>query len=577
MTTMIPPTVHESTHSKGEYEIFRKLQSDPGADDWIVLHSLDISHHSKNIAGEVDFLVIIPQKGILCLEVKGCGSIARKQGQWYYGSDKSSDSRGPFKQAAQAMHSIRKYLCRIDQSLSSVVFWSAVLFPYVDFSIRSDEWHDWQAIDNTALRSAPLSALILPIIEKARLFLEGKASASWFNPLSDEPTILQCLNIAEILRPNFEFYESPASRSEQIQTELKYYTSEQYEVLDSMQDNNRVAFIGPAGTGKTLLAIESARRGIYAGRKVLLICFNRLLGNWLQEQTADLGPNLVTGTMHKIMLSAVEPYEFEGEKGPQFWQSELPLMAIEKVIQNLSDVPRFDEIIVDEAQDILQNSYLDYLSLVLKEGLTSGRILLFGDFEKQAIYHQNELTPREILIKRFGDIPSFSLRCNCRNTPRVVELVHLLARLIPHYRQVLRSDDGIEPVFRYYSSECEQSQLLVDTLEELVASGYSYKDIVILSTRADKHCLASRIEDTPWKSRLSRYSFGHDVDKVLFTSIYAFKGMEAPVIIVTDLEKVIETQSSDLFYVAITRALSRLIILAHSGMKKEILKLLVDR
>ncbi len=139
MAKMIPPTCHIGTSSKGEIEIFLRLRDDPSTEGWIVLHSLDIMHHQKQVSGEIDFFVIVPGKGVLCVEVKACHHLERHNGQWYYGTSTVPDTRGPFKQASQAMHSIRKKLVACDRSLSSVLFWSAVIFPYIPFSAQSEE------------------------------------------------------------------------------------------------------------------------------------------------------------------------------------------------------------------------------------------------------------------------------------------------------------------------------------------------------------------------------------------------------------------------------------------------------
>src|SRR5579859_6267628 len=108
MARMIPTAVHAGTTSPGEHEVFRRLRDDPGTRDWIVLHSLDIAHHRKQISGEADFLVIVPHKGVLCVEVKACRHLKRIGGEWYFGDSDHPDARGPFKQASEAMHSIRQ-------------------------------------------------------------------------------------------------------------------------------------------------------------------------------------------------------------------------------------------------------------------------------------------------------------------------------------------------------------------------------------------------------------------------------------------------------------------------------------
>ena len=211
MAKMIPPTYHSNTSSKGEIEIFLRLTNDTMTKDWIVLHSLDIANHQKQISGEIDFIVIIPRKGALCLEVKACHHLERHEGQWYYGTSTIPDMRGPFKQASQAMHSIRKKLVSRDRSLSGILFWSAVIFPYIPFAVQSEEWHSWQVIDHTRFETHSIGVLLEEVLDNAHTFICENTNKIWV-PGYAEPTARQCTLIADILRPNFEFFESPKSR-----------------------------------------------------------------------------------------------------------------------------------------------------------------------------------------------------------------------------------------------------------------------------------------------------------------------------------------------------------------------------
>jgi DNA polymerase III delta prime subunit len=574
MASMIPPTVHAGTRSHGEIETFRRLRDDPSTKDWIVLHSLDVATTTGTIAGEIDFVIIIPSKGVLCLEVKGCGRLRRHQGQWFYGTDPKPDPRGPFKQAADAMHAIRAYVGGVRPELSSTVFWSAVLFPYVDFSVASEEWQPWQVIDVCAFRSRPIGHLVLSVMESARRLLSSRSSASWFHPGSGEPSLYQCKAIAETLRPAFEFFESPGSRAKKLGDELKQYTNEQYEALDAMHENPRTVFAGPAGTGKTLLAIEAARRGVAKGHKVLLVCFNRLLGKWLGEQVVDLEPDIVCRTLHAHMTFVSNAAQSDRNQDQHYWETELPTLAMKKLSNGASEDLLFDELVVDEAQDLLRDSYLDFLDMSLRGGLASGRWSLFGDFEKQALYETDSRSIQEILAKRCSFAPLFSLRVNCRNTPRVAELVHLLGGLDPPYRRILRPDDGLEPEIHYYSDGEQQERIFLESLQELYSAGFDSREIVVLSPRADKASLAASVNQQPRKSRLRPYG-ARDGQGIGYCSIYAFKGLESPAIIVTDIEHILDSSSRALFYVATTRALQRLIMTVNSSVKPEMLKCLL--
>lgn len=343
---MLPAVLDPQTASPGEREVFQRLQDDPGTADWIVLHSLDISHHVSAIAGEVDFLILVPGKGVLALEVKACRSLSRADSLWYYGELEQGDPRGPFKQAAGAMHSARSLVAR-HPDLRNVLFWSAVLFPYIRFDERSDEWHSWQVIDNAQFRARPFSELVAGVLESARRFVANRPSARWFNAEAGEPTSRQCEVIATLLRPDFELAQTPSQQRRAREDELRQFTEEQFEGLDAMASNPRVLFEGPAGTGKTILAIEAARRAAANGHRVLFLCFNTMLADWLRQQTAPLGPDVTTRTIHSYMLQIARLPVAETSS---FWQSELPAAAVESLVEDEGFEP-YDELIVDEAHD----------------------------------------------------------------------------------------------------------------------------------------------------------------------------------------------------------------------------------
>jgi DNA polymerase III delta prime subunit len=573
MARMIPATIDQGCASPGEREIFRRLKDDPGTSEWIVLHSLDVANHRKQVSGEIDFVIIIPSKGVLCLEVKACSHLRRQGGHWYYGSSHKPDPRGPFKQAAEAMHSLRERLSRRRPDLSRVVFWSAVIFPYVQFSTISEEWHPWQVIDSRGFRARPISKLVEEVLDDARNFLKECPGAPWFYFNSNEPYLEQCISIAETLRSDFEFFESSKSQAIKINEELKRYTEEQFIALDAMEENPRVFFAGPAGTGKTLLAIEAVRRGLAAGHRVLFLCFNRLLGKWLEEQTSVLCSGVVTRTLHRYMLEVSGSSSIE--YGHDFWENDLPLLAVDKLLEKAGKEDFFDELVVDEAQDILRGKYLDILDLVLMGGLASGRWRLFGDFEKQSIYGASNLTFRSFFEKRGLNAPIYSLRVNCRNTPRVATLAQLLGGLEPGYSRILRPDDSLEPELYYFMNDYEQQQVLIKVFEKLYQEGYSGKDIVVLSPKADGAC-AVKVNTSPWKERLQPFE-AMGARHIGYSSIHAFKGLEASCIVITDIDRISESAARAIFYIGVKRALHRLVILCRQSVKKEVIDILLKR
>jgi hypothetical protein len=225
-------------------------------------------------------------------------------------------------------------------------------------------------------------------------------------------------------------------------------------------------------------------------------------------------------------------------------------------------------------QDLLHPNYLDVLELVLKSGLTGGSWRMFGDFEKQMLYGQDRDQVEELIRKRLVTFAKGSLRVNCRNTPRVATLSHLLGRLTPNYSRILRPDDLIEPVISYYATPSQQRKELGKTLERLFKESYCGDDIVVLSPKAGMRCAAASVTDKPWSDQLAAFE-PPSTGQIRYTTIQSFKGLDAPAIVVTDIEHVDGDMFSSLFYVATTRALERLCIIVHETAKPGIIQSLL--
>ena len=127
---MMPPYCPEDA-PPGEHALFRALASSEETDGWIVLHSLAIASHVRQVQGEADFVVIVPGGGILVIEVKSHATVERlPDGRWKLGNQPPT-TRDPFQQASEAMHSIREYLTSRGIDLRSVPMLDAVWFTHV--------------------------------------------------------------------------------------------------------------------------------------------------------------------------------------------------------------------------------------------------------------------------------------------------------------------------------------------------------------------------------------------------------------------------------------------------------------
>ncbi|MFI6773979.1 NERD domain-containing protein [Nocardia sp. NPDC050412] len=554
---MIPPVFDDSTPSPGERLLFERLQCEPGTDSWTVLHSLDIANHTTQVRGETDFLIVAPGLGVLCLEVKAHKRVARDaDGYWRLGSH-PPDERGPFKQANDQMQSIKRFIRKNNPDLARVPVLFAVWFTHCRSDLQPNmEWNEWELLDERDL-SRPVAQTLTELIAKGRQHLAAKVR--WIQDTGPNEQV--CRRLVRLLRPKFELaVDHGALRSKREQHVLRF-TNEQYDALDTMYRTPRVLFTGPAGTGKTFLALEAARRSACQGQSVLLVCYNRLLANWMAGVAAD---GVRVTTLHKLMLQAtgLTPPEAASR---DWWNEELPELAIEPLLNDAGAAA--DILIVDEAQDLSTSSYLDVLDVSVKGGLGGGEWRMFGDFERQSIFHK---AAEGAVLKYAQDTVLAALRRNCRNTRRVGEMTQLLTQLAPGYTGFRRPDDGVNVILRPFASSADQGRLLLTQLRSFEDEGFTPDEIVILSPDVDGAAATSR--DPVLRKRLSLLDQGGS-GFVRHGTIHAFKGLDAPAVIVTDIDR-LDHRGRDLLYIAMTRTTGPLCLLVSQTISSEIASLI---
>jgi len=570
MARMSPNIISPDTRSEGERKLFKLLRDDPGTEGWIVLHSIDIPRHINNVTGEADFVIIVPGGGILILEVKGHYSIRRDEGMWYYGHERHGDPRGPFKQAMEAMYSIKAFIKeqRIDLSQLLVCFTVITPFTKIDPGTEAFEWKDEQLVDSDDFSSGKVIDKLLAVIESFHQTVQDSKSSRWYHPENSRPTIAQADELYDLLRPNFTSFSSGSSKGEYEREEVLLFTKEQSEALYNMSLQPRILYTGPAGTGKTFMAFESAIRRPKE-EKVLVLCFNKNLSFWLINNLKRF-ENITVSTVHKYMIEISGINIGKYEKNDEFWDHGLPQRANSMMSKRKKD-GQYDYLVVDEVQDMFIKDYLDFMDSCLKGGLAEGAWSFFGDFENQAVIKELDTTI-EGLAQEVSFTP-FSLRKNCRNTPRIVSQLEGFTNLSPKYNGTLRHDNGVDPDLLFYTSKEDQSEQLVQKLEELHGLGYQGNDITILST-TNKDPVPERQLGPKWGGRIKEYSIKGN-QNVQWTTIYSFKGLESPAIILTDIHRLSDEKALNLLYVGMSRALSNLTLLLSHNLRERIKNILL--
>lgn len=547
MARMIPPVVGEDA-PPGERDVFSALRDAQGTQSWVVFHSLNIARHESQVEGEADFVVLIPGSGILVIEVKSHERIeADGHGLWRFGNGEWR-SRSPFDQASGAMHSIREFLGTRGISLIGFPVWYAVWLTAVpkDRMPTGIGWQSWTMLDAADLAAPNLPQRVAAVLTKAAEHLQEKG----LGRVAGLPTVEDLTRIVEALEPQFTVEQSAAEVARRRERDIRQFTQEQLRVLDAVDEAPRLLIDGPAGSGKSFLAVEAAKRASYAGGRVLVVVFNRLIEEELRAELAGFD-NIDVFRIHALMMR-VAGIDEPTDAPPDWYQHTLPEAALDATLSD-DFTPPYDALVVDEAQDVAVEMYLDFLDRMLVGGLDGGVAVVAGDFANQSIYAGGDTKSK--WRPRMSDASLVRVKVNCRNLPGLGRYFTQFTGKDELYSEYRRPDTGTECVtVSRYSTVDEQTELLARAVEQILLEQYTVRDIVILSP----------IRDSAARSLLGKLPrLGVDIRDpklIRWGTIHEFKGLEAPAVILTDIAAN-NRHLADLLYVGMTRATDRLVVL----------------
>jgi putative intracellular protease/amidase len=507
------PSQPLDTQSRAELRVFDQLRACfPGADQngWFAMHSLNLPQHEYKRFGEIDFVVCGPD-GLFVLEVKG-GDVSCHDGIWKtqnrYGSvDVLRES--PFRQAEGALHGLRRKLPV--ELATALVFGYAVVMPDVGGLPESAEWDRAVLADARSFRQ--FEQWLTKLISHWRNKDRSCANAS--------PDQLRRLR--QFLRPEFEAVMPLHASAHAIELRVAQLTEDQLRYLDVVEVNDRVICSGGAGTGKTMMALELAKRWSASGMKVALTCHSP----WLKSYLGKSAPPGVT-----VSLASSAP-----------------------VTARRAGIERFDALIVDEGQDVLNMDALGCLDSILLGGLDGGRWSFFHDANNQSGLC-GEYQPEAYEYLAGLGAARIPLRTNCRNSLPILERVQNSL-----HADVGMSAVGNGPAVREVTvaSREDAAVALHREMQKLVTDeGFSPSDIVILSPKTYSQSCASIIPELAGVhiTVLDSYSpRGAGNRAIGFAQIENFKGLESSVVWLVDMDAPsVESSLRSSHYVGMTRA-----------------------
>lgn len=410
----LPAEVLRNELRSAERKVYDRLAAELD-DSWMVFYSrpwLGLASTGEEIDGECDFVLARADSGFLALEVKGGGISYDPVADSWTSRDRwgfRHTIKNPVGQARSSKHQLlRKLKSRPSLASRRLRAVHGVVFPDADrpgaalgpdmplhlFCFRLDFEGSLRQWLEERLGTPDASTGETPL---------GRDGMAALEDLLAHPFQLK-LALGHIIREDDQA--------------LQVLTPGQFRILTALEGVRRAAVAGGAGTGKTILAIEKARRCAAEGMRTLLTCFNRPLADYISELVGGVA-GIDVMTFQAACRRTAEAAGLEvprGQLDQETLASTFPELLMEAV-QQRPDL-QYDAVIVDEGQDFPAYWWPAVDALLHP----SGRGLLYVFYDaNQRVYPEVPALPKEV-----GLIP-IRLVENLRNTVRIHEACK------PHY------------------------------------------------------------------------------------------------------------------------------------------------
>lgn len=492
---------------------------------------------------QFDFLVFVPGKGVVNVDAKGWGYQCTGANEVRLGGE--AQNPNVLDRAKNAIHTFDEY---VRKNYSNGKEWGAfdslVVFVFDNPGVRGGVAYG--NVNDMVKGSRRLEEKILSVLKRHNLqYNSSQHFLTYEKALLDE--------FAAVIATNVSYPADYITLENYSRQEL---SREQQDIHDAIMDEKAYVWVqGGAGTGKTILGKSCAEEFAAQGKRVLYVCFNRFLAEYLSRGNGHK-EKLVYSHFHGLpqalnahfkelsQVQRIPDLTITRAGGKPDWPQ-----TSANIIQKLPDwmrscrMPKFDVVIIDEAQD-LTKSQMDFFPSLMGRG--ERHVVIMSD-PGQTIYRNLDSWTEQDLRARFQNpdlnqqlhVP-LPLTRNYRNTDKIYE----------HYKEAI-AVAGVEmaPQIRdkrvtvegtpYRTQEVEEVDNPVTQLLEKYFKDERRRcaDVAILA------CSTTNLEQLPRQVRLAdgrniRISKGladwFDNKVVYKSTIHAFKGLEANCLIIID-------------------------------------------
>ncbi len=515
----------------GEYDTLEWLHS-ALPDDIKIFHSVEWlkKRKYKTTIGEVDFCILGPSGALILIEQKNGGLSVNNKGELI--KHYQTSAKNPYKQLERSVRAIES-LWRQGHSKPLAIH---LLIYLPDYHVKN---RDLLGFDSNCLIDASnkdaLPELIRSLLESSPYEKDEKA------PIAD---------IETFFTQQFELSLDIGALIETQQRHYKFYDAGVCRTLSSLSFSPYHLLIeGPAGSGKTQIAMELFSSYLLKNKRPLYLCFNRPLAESVRTAIPEGGFVCNIDRFTDLYMKERAIYDHADHELGELLADLRDLANREPI----ADEWMFDALIVDEAQDLSEEQFM-FARCFLRD---DSPIVVMRD-QMQNLYGKGFA---------FDATVSLALTGNYRCSQDVIDFTQSLLG---------RSDDnacglktGIESGLATYASTEQLLQLIVESIKGYLDRGYALADIAVLSGKGrERSELASISHIGDYALRKFTGDYTEDGKQIYtegeleFDSIYRYKGRQKAVIILAELDFDEWSERMErLIYCGCTRARLELMVL----------------
>jgi hypothetical protein len=356
---------------------------------------------------------------------------------------------------------------------------------------------------------------------------------------------------------------------------------QQEQLARSLGEGHRVVH-GVAGSGKTMIlghrAEYLAKRCTASSKPILVLCFNEPLGVHLDAVFAakGLGDRVHARNFHKWCRQQLVAFgQAVPEQSPGMFDA-MVRNVIRAVERGFIPSGQYQAVLIDEGHDFRP----EWLKLVTQmvDPSTNSLLVLYDDaqsiFERR---HGRHFSFKSVGIQAQGR--TTILKINYRNTKQILQVANLIAGDllkpvdndddgVPLIRPISYGRDGATPLVIRLPSLGDEARKVAELLEAAHEEGHAWGDMAIICRdyKVLGTCASAlRSHRMPHQVRWRSGDFRPDADEIKVLTMKVSKGLEFPVVAMPGIGQMPaagedEQDEARLFYVAATRATSKLLI-----------------